>query len=121
MPLYDYECPAGHQFEVFRSLSQLNGKQRCRCGQPATRLVCAPAVKTDTIEPTRGPDGKLHTSLASYRASLLPSGNPKGERYFELGDQDLKPKTYDFDPKQRREDLRRAVADVKNGNVPPAA
>lgn len=121
MPLYDYECAAGHRFEVFRSLSELDEPLRCECGEKAERQVSAPMVKSDCIDPIRGADGKMHTSLASYRASLLPSGNPKGERYIELGDQELKPQTYDYCPKKRREDLKAAVADVKNGRVSASA
>lgn len=79
----------------------------------------APAIRTDSCDPIRGADGKLHDSLSSYRKSLEPSGNPRGERFFELGNDELPEKTYDFDPKQRRDDIRAAMADVKNGNVPP--
>lgn len=77
-------------------------------------------VRSDNITPRMGADGKLHDSLASYRHSLTPEGNPKGERYFELGaGEKLTPKTYDYDPKQRRDDIRAALEDVKNGRVPP--
>ncbi len=86
---------------------------------PARSNFPAPAIRRDSIDPVRGADGKMHDSLSSYRKTLEPSGNPRGERYIELGNEELKPKTYDFDPKQRRDDIRAAMADVKNGNVPP--
>lgn len=78
----------------------------------------APAIRTDSCDPIRGADGKLHDSLSSYRKTLEPGGNPQGERYFELGNESLEEKTTDFDPKQRRDDIRAALEDVKNGHVP---
>jgi len=73
------------------------------------------------IEPTLGMDGRTHTSLSSYRASLRAESNPYRQNYTELGDQSLKPVTYDFDKKQRREEIKKAVADVKNGRIPAVA
>jgi hypothetical protein len=62
----------------------------------------------------------MHDSLSSYRRTLQPGGNPKGERYLELGDQELPPfKAPEFDRKTRREAIRAGIADVKAGRVPP--
>lgn len=36
-----------------------------------------------------GPDGKLHSSKASLRASYKPSGNPMGNSYIEVGNEKL--------------------------------
>jgi len=119
MPLYDFACGSGHRFERFVPLAQFDDAQTCACGADARRLVSAPLVVSDCIDPRRGADGRMHDSLASYRHSLTPEGNPKGERYFELGrNEELPSKTYDYDPKQRRDDIRAAMADVRNGNVP---
>lgn len=119
MPLYDFACDGGHRFERFVPLAQFGEAQTCACGAGALRLVSAPMVVSDCIAPRMGADGRLHDSLASYRHSLTPEGNKKGERYFELGhNEELPSKTYDYDPKQRRDDIRAAMADVRNGNVP---
>lgn len=119
MPLYDFTCGGGHRFERFVPLAQFDDAQTCACGASARRGVSAPMVLSDCIEPRMGADGKMHDSLASYRHSLTPEGNAKGERYFELGEkEELPSKTYEFDERQRRDDIRAAVADVKNGNVP---
>lgn len=87
--------------------------------KPARSSFPAPMIRSDSIAPTRGPDGRMHDSLASYRRSLLPENNPQGERYFELGDQELKPNIPQFDRAQRRDDIRAAMEDVKNGRVAP--
>lgn len=120
MPLYDYGCADGHDFEVFVSISDLDKPVICDCGKKATRFISAPALKLDKIEPTLGADGKMHDSLTSYRASLKADGNPQRQNYAELGDAKLEHVTYEFDKKQRREDIKRAIADVKYGRVPVA-
>lgn len=119
MPLYDFICGGGHRFERMVRLSDFEAPQLCECGEGAQRQVSAPRILSDYIEPCRGADGKMHDSLSSLRATYLPSGNPKGERYLELGDQQIKPTEHKVDRKQRRDDIRAAIEDVKNGRVPP--
>lgn len=78
-----------------------------------------PRIIRDEIEPTWGADGKQHTSMSSYRASLLPSGNPKGERFIEYGNEAIP--TYEppvFDEAKRVEAIKYAIHDVESGNVP---
>lgn len=121
MPLYAFRCSEGHRFERFVKLANFASPQACECGAPSQRLIVAPAVHSDAIDPIRGADGKMHDSMASYRRSLTPGGNPQGERYHELGNEnvpDYKPP--EFDPKARRDAIRAGLADVKAGRVPPA-
>lgn len=120
MPLYDFRCDNDHRFERFVSLASFGDRQTCECGAGAKRLISAPRVISDTMEPTLGPDGKMHTSLASYRHSCTPEGNPQGERYQELGRDELPAfKAPEFDRKKRRDDIRAGIQDVKEGRVPP--
>ena len=121
MPLYDFACSDGHRFERFVPLSEYEKSQNCECGAGASRLISAPMLKGATaIEPTLGPDGKMHTSLASYRHACTPEGNPQGERYVELGNDSLPAfKAPEFDRRKRREDIRAGIQDVKEGRVPP--
>lgn len=119
MPLYDYLCAAGHRFDRLVRLADFDFPQRCDCGEGAERQISAPRILSDNIEPCMGADGKMHDSLASYRRSLLPEGNPRGERYHELGNDQVKETPKTFDRKQRRDDIRAALEDVKNGRVPP--
>lgn len=56
----------------------------------------SPMIGGDNLDkPCWGPDGKLHTSKASLRASYKPSGNPMGNSYIEIGNEKLP------DPKPR--------------------
>ncbi len=62
----------------------------------------------------------MHDSMASYRRTLSPEGNPQGERYHEVGNEPLKPyKAPEFSEEQRVNDIKRALDDVKNDRVPP--
>lgn len=121
MPLYVYRCAEGHRFERFVALADFASPQTCDCGAQAQRRIVAPMIaRPDTIEPIRGADGRMHTSLASYRASCQPGGNPRGERFVELGNEELPAfKAPEFDRKSRREAIRAGIADVKAGRVPP--
>jgi len=119
MPLYDFLCGGGHQFERIVKLSDFEAPQACDCGEGAVRLVSAPRILSDYIEPCLGADGKMHDSMSSYRRSLTPAGNPKGERFIELGNETMKTEVPKIDRKQRRDDIRAAMEDVKNGRVPP--
>lgn len=121
MPLYDFQCAAGHRFDRFVKLCDFHEGQACECGRDAHRLLSAPRLISDSIDPCLGPDGKMHDSLASYRRSLLPENNPKGERYTEIGNERLKPIEHKFDRKQRRDDIRAGLEDVRNGRVPSMA
>lgn len=120
MPLYDFKCAGGHRFERAVLLRHFDDPQHCDCGATSTRLLSAPRVRSDVIEPRIGADGKWHDSLASYQYSLTPEGNPKGERYHEIGNEpqpEWKPP--EFDRKQRREAIKAGIEDVKAGRVPP--
>lgn len=118
MPLYDFTCGAGHRFERHVPLARFDDPQSCDCGSSARRMICAPRVKSDYIDPCLGPDGRMHDSLASYRRSLRADGNPQGETYHEIGNEELRPVKHEFDRKQRRDDIRAGLEDVKNGRVP---
>lgn len=120
MPLYDWRCGNDHRFERFVSLRDFSQRQSCDCGADARRMISAPMVLSDSIEPRIGADGKLHDSLASYRHSLTPEGNPKGERFLEAGGEELPAfKPPEPDRKQRRDAIKAGIADVKAGRVPP--
>lgn len=88
--------------------------------EPARSSFPAPAIRRDSIDPCRGMDGKMHESLSGLRRTYRADGNPQGENYIELGNESLKPVTYDFDRKQRRDDIKAAIADVKAGKSFPA-
>lgn len=69
MPMYDFACLDGHRFERIVPLAQFGDKQHCDCGSLARRLVSAPMVISDCIDPKRGMDGKLHDSRKSFESA----------------------------------------------------
>lgn len=82
----------------------------------------APSIRRDSIDACRGPDGRMHESLASLRRSYRADGNPQGETYTEIGNEPLPtPVEQKFDRRERRNDIKAAIEDVKNGRVPPMA
>lgn len=75
-----------------------------------------PMIASDTLdEPLySGADGKLYTSKAALRASYLPSGNPDGIRYDEVGNETIpltppKPDTAGIDAS-----IQKAIARLNN-------
>ena len=44
MPIYEYRCENGHQFEVFQSMSD-DPLTKCEeCGAPVQKVLAAPAI-----------------------------------------------------------------------------
>ncbi|MDQ2676265.1 MAG: FmdB family transcriptional regulator [Actinomycetota bacterium] len=44
MPIYEYRCENGHEFEAFQSMSEEPISKCMECGAPAQRVLSAPAV-----------------------------------------------------------------------------
>ena len=45
MPLYEYECEAGHRFEVIQKFSDSPIEKCTQCGKPVRKLQSAPAFQ----------------------------------------------------------------------------
>jgi hypothetical protein len=84
---------------------------------PARSSFPTPALMRDSIDPCRGMDGRMYDSLSGYRRTLRPDGNPQGERYTELGNEELPVAPNTFDRGKRRDDIKAAIEDVRNGRV----
>jgi len=91
--------------------------RRTERAAPPRSSFPTPALMRDSIDPCRGMDGRMHDSLSSLRRTYRPDGNPQGERYDEIGNEELKPVTHTFDRAQRRDDIKAAIEDVRNGRV----
>jgi len=74
---------------------------------PARSHLPTPVIHGDNIELKSMADGKVYTSKAALRASYLPSGNPQGERYIEVGNEEMKPPP---PPKPDRKGIRASVS-----------
>lgn len=119
MPLYDFKCGEGHQFERSVSLAHYEEAQYCDCGAPAQRMVCAPRVISDNMEAVLGPDGRKHDSVSSYKASLLNQPDDASDKLHIIDGKDntkfVKPQS---DRREIRESIKRGIEDVRNGRVP---
>lgn len=83
----------------------------------------APMISRDAITPCLGMDGKMTDSLATLRRTYRADGNPQGENYTEIGNEEMRPVERKFDRAERRDDIKAAIADVKAGKpfAPPVA
>ncbi len=45
MPIYEYECPNGHRFEVIQKFDDPSVEVCTECGQPVQRLISSPAIQ----------------------------------------------------------------------------
>lgn len=95
-----------------------DGRRYLRKRQQPARSERGPVILRDSIDPIRGPDLRMHDSLSGFRRACRPDGNPQGERYLELGDQELpKFQAPEFDRRERRDAIRAGIADVQAGRV----
>ncbi len=78
-----------------------------------------PMIAKDSIDPCRGMDGNMYDSLSGLRRTYRADGNPQGENYTEIGNEEAPTVVHNFDRKQRRDDIKAAIMDVKYGRVPP--
>ncbi len=44
MPIYEYRCEKGHEFEAFQSMSEDSIAECVECGAPCERVLSAPAI-----------------------------------------------------------------------------
>jgi putative FmdB family regulatory protein len=45
MPIYEYECPNGHRFEVIQKFDDAPVEVCTECGAPVQRLISSPAIQ----------------------------------------------------------------------------
>jgi putative FmdB family regulatory protein len=45
MPIYEYECPNGHRFEVIQKFDEAPVEVCKECGAPVQRLISSPAIQ----------------------------------------------------------------------------
>lgn len=44
MPIYEYRCEKGHEFEAFQPMSEDSIAECVECGAPCERVLSAPAI-----------------------------------------------------------------------------
>lgn len=79
-----------------------------------------PMLIRDFAEPVQSmANGKWYTSKRGLAASHKASGNPHGQDFIELGNEEMKFVEHEPSEQDVRDGIRSAIEDVKNGNVPP--
>ena len=74
MPMYQFRCTEGHTFDRLVPLAQFDEPQTCSCGAPASRVIVAPAIRTDYPGYTCPVSGKWIEGRAAHRENLARTG-----------------------------------------------
>ena len=88
MPLYEFRCPRGHDFEKFyRSIGSAQAEEKCpECGAMAERLISAAGLvfKGSGFYITDyGKDGKKQQTAAADAAKAKPADSVTSEKKAE--------------------------------------
>lgn len=96
--------------QVYRSVPKPMDKPAFPC----------PRILREFSDPVQSmADGKFYTSKTALASSYKASGNPRGEEFVEIGNEEIKNESPEADPIQRREHIKHAMHDVISGNLPP--
>ncbi len=86
MPIYEYRCEKGHEFETFQSMSEDPISKCMECGAPAQRVLSAPAVHfkgsgfyTTDYGKGKKSGGSDSSSSSSEKSSSGSSGSSSGD------------------------------------------
>ena len=74
MPLYSFRCRAGHDFDRILSLAKFDTPQSCDCGEPAARVITAPAIRMDYPGYTCPVTGEWIEGRKAHRENLAKTG-----------------------------------------------
>ena len=74
MPMYEFRCNAGHSFDRLVPLAHFHTPQTCSCGAPASRVIVAPAIRTDYPGYSCPVTGKWVEGRAAHRENLARTG-----------------------------------------------
>lgn len=98
--------------KVFRKVPE---SQPQRSTFPCPRLI-----RDEFDQPVQSAaNGEWYTSKSSLAKTHKASGNPHGQDFIELGNEEIAFKEHVPDRAQRRQDIAEAMHDVMTGNLPP--
>lgn len=101
----------GNGRHVFRRVREPNDR---RSNLPIPTLI------RDFDEPVQSmANGQWYTSKRALAASHKASGNPHGQDFIELGNEDVKFAPHETSERELRDDIRSALSDVRSGILPP--
>jgi putative FmdB family regulatory protein len=99
MPTYEYQCPEGHEFELFQKMSEKPRAKCPVCGRVATRMISGGAglvfkgsgfYITDYGKDGKGPR-KAEKAEGAEKAGAAESSAPKAEKSDSTPKPDSKP------------------------------
>lgn len=100
--------------------SGLKPRQRKPRAPVARSGLSCPMIVRTFAEPVQSmADGKYYDTPRDLERTYRADGNPFGQEFIALGNESLPTVEYDADGSIRREHIRQAVQDVRNGNIPP--
>lgn len=76
MPVYEYDCPCGKQFDRYLPVARYLDEQKCECGQVAQKVIRTPPtgyVQRDVCYDSPI-DGRPITSMAARREDMARAG-----------------------------------------------
>lgn len=77
MPIYDYKCPKGHEFDRFLALKDYTKEQTCECGLFARKVIKPTMINCDmqNWDAYKSPcSGKLITSYKQRKEDMEKHG-----------------------------------------------
>lgn len=76
MPIYEWICPKGHEFELTMSVAQYSSRETCKCGAEARRVISLPRLVTASADVAYDSpiDGRPITSRAQRLDDLARHG-----------------------------------------------
>lgn len=95
-------------------------RERRQSAPPNRSHLASPRLVRPFSEPIQSmANGQWCDTSAELSATHKAANNPAGVDYIELGNERVEWKPAEFNEKERRDDIRKSLHDVMNGNVPP--
>lgn len=103
-----FDCGNGRQ--VYRKVKEPTAKR--------SDLACPMIVKPFSEPVQSMADGKFYDTPRDLERTYRADGNPSGQEFIPLGNETMKATEFTPDPKQRVNDIKQALHDVRTGNIP---
>lgn len=128
MPLYEYECDAGHRFELIRKFSDPPLEKCPTCGAPVHKLFSSPAIQfkgsgfyiTDYAKKDQTPASPSGESTPDTASKDKDAGEKSGEKRGEKSAEKSAEKSKDSDKSEKtgKDDKTSAKTDATPAKAP---
>jgi putative FmdB family regulatory protein len=130
MPLYEYECDAGHRFELIRKFSDPPLEECPTCGAAVHKLFSSPAIQfkgsgfyiTDYAKTPASPAGEATSDTTSKDKDSGEKGGEKSQKTekAEKGEKTEKAEKSEKDEKASKQDKSSAKPDTSTKAPAPS-